>query len=381
MMENSSIKNWTPSERKVESPTTEPHPLKHRHHILPRSIFWCAILFCAWVNQACASQYQVQGTLKVTDYTIDGTAQPERLSNFTFQRSDKVWEIVIRPAVRPKDFSRVSFDGTNLYCLQNMEGTLAANRRLGMQVGENQATGHVIVKEVPNDRFSDGAGQVWLAYGSEDYFRGRKPGAVEVPFFQVSRGFSDISDSIMREAVWVLSESSPQLPSLVTYHGREGFGAFTNAEYLVSDYTNIAGLKLPSKATFLIYHFLQPVGGERKQRRWVRYELEAERFQIAENTLSFPPAVAGLTFVMDYRFGSSSNMANAALYKTDKRFLSQQEILALPADKKKGVGFMRGSRVQQAHERTSTTRMRWIVVGFMVSGLAILLFAVRKRPS
>jgi hypothetical protein len=184
-------------------------------------------------------QYQVTGKISVTEYHF-GQLTREHSSTFEAKVVSNSWEIATVPSEGTGDFQKISFDGTNMYVLHDLERSVADLRASGKPVANNLANGFVLQKEVPHDIFSEGAGQVWLAYASADFFsKHQHSEPLETPYYQGVPRITTLVQTRKRPALWQLSEYPLKLPNQVTYFFATN--SFIEAIYTATKFVTLDG--------------------------------------------------------------------------------------------------------------------------------------------
>jgi hypothetical protein len=342
--------------------------------------FWLILFCCLFAEITRGQQYQVSGQLLTTYYDTQGKQIRQGSSKFEARVDNRNWEITVIPSDGGGDFDRISFDGTNMYVLHDLEKSITKSQKSGASVAPNLATGKVVEKEVPHDSFSDGVGQVWLAYASGGYFEKVKDNdLLEIPFFETKGLPVTVEQTVKRQAIWKMGEQRPKLPHGVSYLAEDGKS--TNAEFSVSGFKKIDGFELPNNATFDIFYDPTSIGQPSKQILRIRHIVSAEQFSKLADNLLFPPAVPVVTAVFDLRFNNNVDRIPTVIYLTDQHFLTKVEVGNLPKDKKTILhGSLAGSTFKHApsNEIPHKTTAKWLVVGFVGCSI-IFLYLLRKE--
>lgn len=345
----------------------------------------CIGISCAFATPlAFAQQYEVVGQIS-GDMSMSGGVQ--RLSTFTLKLQDRTWEITTVPKDGKGDFQRISFDGTNMYVLHDLENAVARAKASGQTVGENLANGTIIQKEVPRDLFADGAGQVWLAYASAPYFSELSASnQLEVPYYQTFPRIIGPLDFQKRPASWELNRLG-KLPRHVTYFSSDK--TFIEATYGATEFVTLDNIEVPKAAKFEV--FMPPRVGSvpavgsapTAHDLWARYIITATEIRKLTKPLVFPPTLPALTDVDDYRFDSGENRALQKVmnYEVTARFPTKEEVSNLPESKRRVVhtmsaGFMENLPPQPPEMAVPT---KWLFIG--VNAILLLLYLLHKTKT
>jgi hypothetical protein len=295
---------------------------------------------------------------------------------FDLKAAGNGWEITIFPDDKSfGDFNRVSFDGTNLYALHDIETAVGKLKSTGAPVAKNLATGNALEQEVPHDASYDCAGQVWIAYASAAYFRKHTNGdLLEIPYYQMTGVPLNLDQSLKRTAFWTLGEDDLGLPRRVSYLGEHR--DFTNAEYSVKDYQVFGKIKLPSSAVFDIYYDPVSISQTKDQQVLrIRYTISVDKVSDLKSVLSFPPSVPVMTMVLDSRFDNALDKIPTVLYWTDTNFLTKAEIQTLPADAKRSFNDPSGSPLNKVlkTDRVNRPLAKALLVAFVAINMLFLI--------
>jgi len=323
-----------------------------------------------------SQQYQVTGDIQTTYYDKQGNVATRISATFTARLSNQTWEIIM-PASPKGDYAQISFDGTNMYQLLDMEAGVAAMRARGSSVADNLANGFVARVEVPHDAFTEACGLVWLAFASGNYFeKHRQNELLEQPYYQREmRPPSRIFDSVKTPATWTMEN---KLPAHVVYYAEDGT---TNAEYDVSAFKPFSGHQLPSEATLDVYYDIAPYVKTSPEMIAANHHVFCE-YRIATKTLAalqeplmFPPRVPVLTDITDYRLRNQANPFRAVFYKTDQAFKTEAEVQKLPKNQKLELYTATRKVVRPVADSSShIIRNALIAVFLAFSGTALFLF-------
>lgn len=288
---------------------------------------------CVSDRMALGQRYQVYGHLSFTYYDTRGKQVEQGSDRFIVKVEDRAWDIKITPVGPDRDYRRISFDGTNMYILHDLQNAVATLKKKGKHVAANLATGFVVQKAVPCDFVADGIGEVWLTYASADYFKNLKEGVpVQIPFWQMP-GHPVLPQQIVeRRAFWSISKRGMSLPNYVAYLTKDGRS--TNAEFSANSFGDFEGHHLPESANFKVFYEPGFAGFEPKYALRARYLVKAEQFHALSSNLSFPPSVPALTEIFDSRFSASPENVATIVYQTDGRFLTKSGVMTLPKDHK-----------------------------------------------
>jgi hypothetical protein len=284
------------------------------------------------------------------------------------------WEITVFRSDGEGDYDRISFDGTNMYVIHDIEKAVGKSRAAGLSVADNLALADVMERAVPRDPFSVGVGQLWLAYASSGYFKKMSEGEFsEIPYHETMSVPNTIGHSEKRQTYWEPSDNLVDPPRQVDYLGTDKKS--TNAIYLATAFVKLDDLRLPKNATFEVYWDFASSGLPQKVVKQCSYSIVADKIQHFSGALTFPPKVAVLTRVFDHRFNNITDKVEVVRYSTDQRILSRVEVLNLPKDAKKAYQFA-GSDVQSTHTALGTHGVpgRWLAVAFV--GTNVLLLSV-----
>ncbi len=303
-------------------------------------------------------QYQVDGTVIVERTpTPTGKVTQRLTSKFIMCVSNGVWELTLVPQDKNfGDFTRLTYDGTNLFILWEFETgakkLIAQMKAAGTPIpkeNQNLAEAAVVEQEVPGYDGTEEAGAVWLTYASAGYFRNLTTNdlAVTWPTDLGPFPFTYLpGDLVKRHANWKLQTDPPELPESVSY--LEGFaelrlldprlgtgnlqsidfGTLTNAYYAVKRSATFHDLVLPKESVLEVYRpniaaKIPPI----QMYCTVRYTVRAEHFRTLAKGFAFPPAVPVLTAVADYRFNSPTDPAPSVSvpYTVVGQFLTKDE--------------------------------------------------------
>lgn len=265
--------------------------------------------------------------------------------------SNCVWTIKTIPIPIEEDYRLVTYDGSNMYYLCSLE-TDVRNIKPTDPKGLNVAGGSVWKTSVPNLAAYHCTGPTWLASASECYFSTVTGSNLDLCCGMWTMSGENIYPSLIsatRRANWKLDDKLPYLPaSIIWYEDGEAVNVkfdrytrvkypppydngFTNTTYLVREWTNFAGLHLPTDSEIVTYGRL-PIAKSPKQ-LWVRqvYSINWTNFGNGAKLPSFPPTVPGITTVNDGRFMKEVNSKIPFEYNVDSgRFYTDEEVRNLP---------------------------------------------------
>ena len=267
----------------------------------------CVFFFAALaILSAPASEYSVDGFIKYEVYFLNGKTWAEQENSFHFHNKDCEWYVgcvPLRFVKLGKDqelFSSeiASSDGTNFYELESLQGLTKSPLQ-----SQNYA-GRVGPGAVPFGLSDPRLIILWYAFGSSCYFPDIKGEFVNPP--TILAGQEIYAKDFRVSADWKLEADPPFLPTLITFKDlprcqSNDFvaGHFTNCLYLVKDFADAKGLKLP-KTVFVSYFDRNPTN---RSLDWLagKMEIDVTNFQSGGASCKFTPAIPGHGFISDLR--------------------------------------------------------------------------------
>jgi len=231
------------------------------------------------------------------------------------------------------DYRIVSSDGQNVYLLLSYETRLKNAAAQGRILPDNIGDGGVASGIVPRFPVAYEAGAIWLAFGCECFFaRHTNSARLVVPFPTYIRPQPITQDQalILEQSDFIMNEGVPRIPTSIVYYltnlTAEGYSlgqgffsdqSFTNVEYKVTSFINVAEFRFPKEAIVSIYR-----PDDRKLPALVA-QLCSEIRVVATNVIvgtslqNFKPVLPGKTLISDQRFNNGTNVG-FAYYQTNK---------------------------------------------------------------
>ena len=350
--------------------------------------------------------FEVRGQIKWEILTVH---PKEWTFDFSAKVIDPAWEIRVRPSADStyRDFKLdeivATCDGQTLYVIKNFETDQEKRRGRGEQVGPNASESLVYRNIVPNNEAF--LAPIWLAFCSRAYFRDLRTNLITVPICEnVFSGMSINSIAALeyrQAAFWSFADEPPFCPRTLysvddgSIKGVRGElytitkdhyappydSGFTNIAFEASDYSKVNGFKLAKSASLDVYCLR---GTPQVMTHLHQLQVTVASMKSTHAAIDFPPRIAGIAVVCDWRFALSNRPMQVA-YLATNRYLSVQEVTANTAQLNQAlqtwrlIGAQGGLRVVQA-PNTKWWRAAFVSIGAVLA-VCLWIRAVKTKQN
>ncbi len=363
---------------------------------------WTAVSACAGEVPQAEQGFEVRG--QVT-WEILAVNPKTWTFDFIARVVGLTWEIQVKPGsagtvkdVSPNEYLAAS-DGRTLYLITDHGQSIRQRVVRGEEVGVNTLEALVYTNVVPNNKAF--YAPIWLAFCSGSYYKQLKTNLITLPICENVFSGDSINGLVALDysqfAYWTLAAEPPRCPRTLSSldDGRvklvrgemyaitderysPPFAAgFTNILFEAKNYEEIGAFRLPRTAEMSVYWLR---GHPQNLARIHHLKLAVEHSKRLVSPIEFPPKLAGVALVGDWRL-ALSNRPMQVSYVATNGFLSPEEVQADLPSYRQALQTWKYIMAQGPLRMAETPKATWFwpIAGALTAALTVGIWVMRRK--